>query len=194
MHYLNCDEKLGWFWFVYNFLWAGLFCCVAVFVGFWGASLFGYALFEVETNSMYPAFEAGDAVMIKKDCEVKVGDVVCFNHPLLGSVTHRVIDIRVENDNKLLLCCGDNLLYERGFDDWREAKWELETLNNEDAKKFANDIVLEKDVVGKVELIFKKGQIIFKILKFFAIFCSIFLIFLLNFKNNLKNKKFLFKK
>ena len=144
------------------------------------------------TNSMRPAFNSEDCLLVKYNSEIEAGDVICFKSSLLTSVTHRVLDVRIIDGQKVFFCCGDNNLKKRDFDNWREAKWELETLDFEKAKSFADDLVYEKDVEGKVVLIFKNGQIIFNFFRFFAIFCGIFLIFLIIFKNNAKNDIFNF--
>ena len=74
----------------------------------------GYSIMTVLTGSMEPNYMAGDIVIVKKTDtdELKVKDVITFysNDPEMEGqvVTHRIIDITEENNQKLFETKGDN--------------------------------------------------------------------------------------
>ena len=92
------------------------------------ANVFGYVPFSVQTDSMSPAFEAGDLIVSKKldtmgadaDYNFKVGDVITFwtqaqddagnNVDILN--THRIIELvpNLEGKNTAFITKGDNNL------------------------------------------------------------------------------------
>lgn len=72
------------------------------------SSIFGYYMFDVVTDSMEPAIEAGEVIISKKvddPSALKVGDIITFIAPsgsLKGrNVTHRIVKI-VMDDNGVL--------------------------------------------------------------------------------------------
>ena len=55
------------------------------------ASFFGHSVFEVQTGSMEPEISAGDWIIVKYEKNIKLNDVVTFEHK--GDfITHRVIE------------------------------------------------------------------------------------------------------
>lgn len=55
------------------------------------ASFFGHSVFEVQTGSMEPEISAGDWIVVKYDNNIKLKDVVTFEHKD-EFITHRVIE------------------------------------------------------------------------------------------------------
>ncbi|WNB92484.1 signal peptidase I [Bacillus sp. NEB1478] len=58
-------------------------------------SLFGYKPFTVLTNSMKPAFSAGDMVLVKEMevSKIKPSDVITFKENSNKLITHRVVEV-----------------------------------------------------------------------------------------------------
>ncbi|MCI2111716.1 MAG: hypothetical protein LKK13_05225 [Bacilli bacterium] len=85
-------------------------------------SLFGYSFLYVKTDSMVgdrpDSLLVGDGIVIKRydPSAVEVGDVITFYDekvssgyvPTHGLVTHRVYDIKTEDDGLVFYCTGDN--------------------------------------------------------------------------------------
>lgn len=69
-------------------------------------SLFGYKNFIVLSGSMEPQLSVGDIVFIKETTDIKVNDIITFRIDN-GEVTHRVIEIRDEDGEKLYKTKGD---------------------------------------------------------------------------------------
>ena len=55
------------------------------------ASFFGHSVFEVQTGSMEPEISAGDWIVVKYDNNIKLKDIVTFEHKD-EFITHRVIE------------------------------------------------------------------------------------------------------
>ena len=55
-------------------------------------SVFGYYFFNVKTGSMQPTLSVGDNIIVKKEKEYKVGDVVTYKKDDIY-VTHRIVKI-----------------------------------------------------------------------------------------------------
>ena len=69
---------------------------------------FKFRPYEVLSDSMAPAFTAGDMVVVKAQDEYKVGDILKFDN--LGiPTTHRLLEIREVNGTIYYLCHGDNV-------------------------------------------------------------------------------------
>ena len=66
------------------------------------SSFFGYSMFEVQTGSMSKAIEAGDMIVVKKENDIEINDIITFKQ---GNdfVTHRVVEIY----NDTLVTRGD---------------------------------------------------------------------------------------
>lgn len=60
------------------------------------ANFFGYSLFEVKTNSMKPAINGGDWIIVKINEEAKLGDVITYKK---GNdfITHRVKEVHANS-------------------------------------------------------------------------------------------------
>lgn len=43
-------------------------------------------------NSMTPAFQRGDLVLVRQQADYQVGEAVAYHHPLIGLVFHRIVD------------------------------------------------------------------------------------------------------
>lgn len=57
---------------------------------------FGVTILKVSSNSMVPTFEKGDFIIIKKQKEYNVGDIITYETEEQGTkylVTHRIIEI-----------------------------------------------------------------------------------------------------
>ena len=66
------------------------------------SSFFGYSMFEVQTGSMSKAIEAGDMIVVKKENDIEINDIITFKQ---GNdfVTHRFVEIY----NDTLVTRGD---------------------------------------------------------------------------------------
>lgn len=98
-----------------------IFLLLVLYVGFiiiqrvsGNQSIFGYRLFAVATGSMVPDYNVNDVLAIKEinHSELKVGDDITYlgtKQDVNGKiVTHRIIDIKIENDQKKYLTKGIN--------------------------------------------------------------------------------------
>ncbi len=72
-------------------------------------SLFGYKAYMITTDSMTPAINAGDVIIVKKVQEEKLqaGDVITFK-PKDKVITHRITNIDEQDGKKQYTTKGDN--------------------------------------------------------------------------------------
>ena len=63
--------------------------------------------FLVEGDSMSPALNDGDTVLVRPLADIKVGDIVLADHPYRSSVTILKRVARIEGDGQVTLI-GDN--------------------------------------------------------------------------------------
>ena len=66
-------------------------------------SLFGYRSFKIASGSMRPKYNVNDLIIVKKNANYKVGDVITFKNKDGEYVTHRIIEI----DDKYFTAKGD---------------------------------------------------------------------------------------
>lgn len=82
-------------------------------------SLLGYQLYVVETGSMIPTLPIGSNILVRvlqPGDELKIGDVITFNHKT-AAVTHRIVDLVTGEDGVLRYQTkGDNP--ENSLDPW----------------------------------------------------------------------------
>lgn len=77
-------------------------------------SIFGYRIFTVATGSMIPDYEINDVLAIKEvnSNELKIGDDITYLGKKLDVngkiVTHRIIDIKIEDGKKEFITKGVN--------------------------------------------------------------------------------------
>lgn len=75
------------------------------------SKVFGYSLFEVTSNSMYPKLETGDLVLVKerKNKDYQVGMIITYQ-PVIGTkpVTHEIIS----RDGDVIITSGCNNDYD----------------------------------------------------------------------------------
>lgn len=77
-------------------------------------SIFGYRIFTVATGSMIPDYDINDVLAIKEvnSNELKIGDDITYLGKKLDVngriVTHRIIDIKIENGVKKFITKGVN--------------------------------------------------------------------------------------
>ncbi|WP_239421804.1 signal peptidase I [Bacillus sp. CGMCC 1.16541] len=71
-------------------------------------SVLGYKPLTILSNSMQPAFNAGDVIFIQTEQQPKVGDVVTYKHPDGKLITHRLIEEVNENGQTRFKAKGDN--------------------------------------------------------------------------------------
>lgn len=73
-------------------------------------SILGYQPLTVLSNSMYPAFETGDLIIVRRTeaSEIKVDDVITFQEKDGPSITHRVIDLVDDQGGLGFMTKGDN--------------------------------------------------------------------------------------
>ena len=89
-------------------------------------TLFGYYMFDVVSDSMEPTIDVGEVIIAKKveDADaLQAGDVITFTAPsgqFKGrNITHRIIEVKKNDDGKVeyFKTKGDNP--EVGVDDWQ---------------------------------------------------------------------------
>ncbi len=70
----------------------------------------GYQAYIITTNSMEPNIREGDVIIIKQCDEqtLKEGDIITFRNSKNEFVTHRIISIEEEQNEKLYVTKGDN--------------------------------------------------------------------------------------
>ncbi|MDY0410157.1 signal peptidase I [Virgibacillus soli] len=92
-----------------------IICCIILMFFFYAKgdvdrfpSIVGYKPLTILSNSMKPAFQVGDIVIIHKDKEPQVNEVVTFKHPEGILVTHRVVDSEIVNGMEVYSTKGDN--------------------------------------------------------------------------------------
>lgn len=59
------------------------------------------------SGSMEPTIRTGSMVIITREDEYYIGDIIAFDDPLVGKNTHRVIDIRVTDGVTYYVTRGD---------------------------------------------------------------------------------------
>jgi len=86
-------------------------------------SLFGYQVYVVQTGSMDPTLPIGSAILVKQltdDYQLKVGDVITYNHND-SVITHRIVETVTGEDGILRYQTkGDNP--ENSPDPWTVAR------------------------------------------------------------------------
>ena len=65
---------------------------------------FGIQILKVQSNSMSPEFRKDDIIVIKKEKEYEVGDIITFKTKDGNLITHRIIE---KNENEFITK-GDN--------------------------------------------------------------------------------------
>ncbi|SFQ02892.1 signal peptidase I [Salibacterium halotolerans] len=73
-------------------------------------SVFGYHPLTVLSNSMEPAFSAGDMILTKQTnpSDIQTGDVISFYNEEEEIITHRVVEIAGKQDEAAFVTQGDN--------------------------------------------------------------------------------------
>lgn len=69
--------------------------------------IFGHTTFYITSGSMEPTYDVGDLVIVKKNEEIKVNDVIVFVERG-NRISHRVIEIIEEGTNVFYQTKGDN--------------------------------------------------------------------------------------
>lgn len=59
----------------------------------------------IKSGSMYPTFDVGDIIIIKKENQYEVGDIITYNYYDKYLITHRIIDL---DDDNIFITKGDN--------------------------------------------------------------------------------------
>ena len=138
-------------------------------------SVLGIRIYNIATSSMIPKYKVNDIILVKdiKPNELKVGDDVTYKgkeKELAGKlITHRIIDIKEENNKKIITTKG---------------------INND----LADPEIEESQVIGKVVCIIPVISFIHKLITtqvgfFIIIFCPIVLLVCLEIaETTLENK------
>lgn len=92
-------------------------------------NIIGYSIFEVVTGSMEPTISVGDLVIVKRESNYKVNDIITYRIDD-DFITHRIVRV----DNKYFYTRGD--------------------ANNSDDNK-----IVDSQIIGKSILIIKNGGI-----------------------------------
>ncbi len=61
----------------------------------------------VQSGSMSPTIKTGDLIVIKPDKNYKAGDIITFNNSKNQKVTHRIVNIKTENNIQKIYTKGD---------------------------------------------------------------------------------------
>lgn len=77
------------------------------------SGIFKYQLISIASNSMYPIFQRGDAVIFEKKSSVGIediekGNIIIYNSNNGISVVHRIINIERKNNTNVYTLKGDN--------------------------------------------------------------------------------------
>jgi signal peptidase len=71
-------------------------------------SIFGLKPLTILSNSMHPAFNAGDIVLINVNREPSVHDIITYKHPDGMLITHRIIEKEKRGGKIFFKTKGDN--------------------------------------------------------------------------------------
>ena len=70
----------------------------------------------VQSGSMSPTIKTGDLIMVKPDISYKLGDIITFNNTKNQKITHRIVNIKIENDVQKIFTKGDaNKVWDDGY-------------------------------------------------------------------------------
>lgn len=72
-----------------------------------GPSFFGYKPLTILSNSMQPAFRAGDVIIINTALVPKENDIITFKRPDKMLVTHRIVGVKSNKEGVLFQTKGD---------------------------------------------------------------------------------------
>lgn len=72
--------------------------------------------FLVQSGSMSPTIKTGDLIMVKPVNNYQIGDIVTFNSLKNQKVTHRIVNIKSENNVQKIFTKGDaNKVWDDGY-------------------------------------------------------------------------------
>lgn len=72
--------------------------------------------FLVQSGSMSPTIKTGDLIMVKPEGNYNIGDIVTFNNSKNQKVTHRIVNIKSENNIEKIFTKGDaNKVWDDGY-------------------------------------------------------------------------------
>ena len=90
--------------------------CIALITAFAVVHFSNSAISVVLSDSMFPEIQANDILIVQKQQDYKIGDVVQFNYDQAGiSVMHRIVCIKQVGDDKFYICHGDNEISVKHF-------------------------------------------------------------------------------
>ena len=72
---------------------------------------FGYKTYIVSSGSMEPFLQVGDIILVDKvesANDISTNDIITFSQDQGKDITHRVIEIKEVNGNRLFITKGDN--------------------------------------------------------------------------------------
>ena len=77
-----------------------------------------FQTYLVQSGSMSPTIKTGDLIMVKPDVSYKLGDIITFNNTKNQKITHRIVNIKNENDIQKIFTKGDaNKVWDDGYVD-----------------------------------------------------------------------------
>ena len=74
-------------------------------------TIFGYKTYIVSSGSMEPFLQVGDIILVDKvesANDISTNDIITFSQEQGKDITHRVIEIKEVNGNRLFITKGDN--------------------------------------------------------------------------------------
>lgn len=108
-------------------------------------SLFGYSVLVVVTDSMEPALEVNDLIVIRPVAEYNIGDIITFYAEISGQtvrITHRIIEIDLENQT--IITQGD-----RAYADPAK-RGHLDFVEVVDLENVIGKMVLQSSLIGSL--------------------------------------------
>ena len=100
-------------------------------------------------NSMFPTIKSGNALVFKKQASYNLFDIIVFKQNGI-LITHRIVDIKIEQNAKIYICSGDNVALLSGKNSTQKNEL-LKTLTYSEIKELEGvQGVSENEILGKV--------------------------------------------
>lgn len=96
------------FWKTFDIIIVVLIIIASILVVFSSFGIGGLQIFTVKTDSMKPAFRVGSMVVVRKQQDYKVGDIITFRVPdSKDTTTHRIFEVNSNESEKVYKVKGD---------------------------------------------------------------------------------------
>lgn len=75
-----------------------------------------FQTFLVRSGSMSPTIKTGDFIVVKPNSNYRIGDIITFNNSENQKITHRIVNIKSENNIQKIFTKGDaNKVVDDGY-------------------------------------------------------------------------------